>query len=157
MRAFIVGQHAPIVPEEIEIVGKANVTFVSEVIGVVTQLTDLATQAALAGADTLLLQNTPVIVSAALIEMKGTALPVNIGGIISRQGKREGDKETIFEVGTYDPDNLPYINETGISKAIVAANGNAKVSFSYENKDILCKVAVAQAAKFEFDKIVQLL
>jgi len=167
MKALVVGQHNPIVSESVEIVGKESVTFATEVGAVIAQLRELADKAAAAGADTLLLQNTPVIVSLAMVEMAtttmgmsqggatGLSLPVKVAGIVSRQGARLGDKELSFNVGSLDPDRLGRINEDEIKAAIIAANGNAKVSFSQElNGDVVCHVAVAQAAKFEFDKIV---
>jgi len=84
MNVFIVGALPPQLPSEIEIVGNKKVIFAATVKKTINQIKKLQSEARWADAKMLLFTETPIIVTAALIEMDseyGIPSPVKIGGL----------------------------------------------------------------------------
>ena len=102
MKVIIVGRHAPDFGDKadgFEVVSQENVEFPTNVEGTIAELRRLRALAAEKGAEALLLQNTPVIVTAALVKMAAAGdSGLKVGAIVSIPGPRAADVVREFKL-----------------------------------------------------------
>lgn len=152
--ALLVGRHNPDLGSETEnwnIAGSENVMFSLNKAEAIAQLYELEKKAAALGAKVILFQNTPTVVTAALLQMQrdsGNQLGFQYAAVVSVPGPREADvvKAFAFEVN----DDLHNMQPWGIAEeAVKFANGRARTSIA----DGVLSVTVDPVTKFVFSHI----
>jgi hypothetical protein len=156
INALLVGRHTPDLGAEAEnwnIVGTENVMFSLKKAEAIAQLYQLEKKAATLDAKVILFQNTPTVVTAALLQMQrdaGNHLGFQYAAVVSIPGPREADVVATFEFTTSDIGCQPNGWVTGTAEAAVKfANGRARVAVE---GDILT-VTVDPVTKFVFSHI----
>jgi len=136
--AFVVGRHAPDGIEDMfNIAGQQNVLFPDSGVGdVMAVLRDVAATALSAGADTLLLQNTPAVLGELLLSRDGSSIPaelgINVGLVISEAVPAGEIAERRVHIGDSDVVDAAVV-------AVKIANPRARVRV--DGGDVIITVA----------------
>lgn len=133
-----------------QVVQQENVTFSDDDGEVKYQLMTIAWTAMLGGMNAVVFQNTPVLVTGALMEMSHTLSdewgnpfePLHVGGIVSKQpASRPAGVTQSFELGAYSASgDGRFVGPNGIAEIVSFANPRAKVEVSWES-DIMQETA----------------
>ncbi len=150
---FVVGRHNVDLGAEapnLIIVGSENVQFPLQMTEVALQLKELQKRAVNLGADAILFQNTPGILTATLMSMQREGQIFQYGVIISvqTQASREANVSKDFNFVVEDDLNNTQPWNTA-SDAVKYANGRAKT----EVNDGVLTVTVDPVMRFEFDHV----
>lgn len=156
INALLIGRHTPDLGSEAEnwnIVGSENVMFSLKKAEAIAQLYELQNKAAALGATVILFQNTPTVVTSALLQMQrdeGNHLGFKYAAIVSVPGPREADVEKSFEFSLADIEGQPngWVTATA-EQAAKFANGRARTSIEGN----VLKVTVDPVTKFVFSHI----
>ncbi len=162
-KAILVGRHNPDLgseTENFEIVGRENVMFSLKKAEAIAQLYELQSKAVSLGAKVILFQNTPAVMTAALLQMQrdeGNQLGFQYAVIVSVPGPREADVSRQFKVWA-SPNEFGGGDIAAVEAAEAAvrfANGSAKLSRSVKpvDEDWILTVTVDPVTKFVFSHI----
>ena len=154
INALLVGRHTPDLGSEAEnwnIVGSENVMFSLKKAEAIAQLYDLEAKALALGAKVILFQNTPTVVTAALLQMQrdqGNHLGFDYAAVVSVPGPREADVVKTFAF--VEEDDINNTQPWKVAEAAVKfANGRARTSVT----DGVLSVTVDPVTKFVFSHI----